>query len=107
MFAKRSFESRIPKQSMGTSPRGLGTSVLRSGTRSYHMGRSRYGIFETEYPYFMTCTVVGLLPVFTRKAAVEDIYESWRFLQREREFQLFGYVILENHLHLIAKAPDL
>jgi REP-associated tyrosine transposase len=58
------------------------------------MGRSRYLIFETEYPYFMTCTVVGWLPVFTRKEAVEEIYESWRFLQREREFQLFGYVIL-------------
>jgi hypothetical protein len=33
--------------------------------------------------------------------------DSWRFLQRERQFQLFAYVILENHLHLIASAPDL
>ena len=39
------------------------------------MGRSRYFIFETEYPYFMTCTVVGWLPVFTRKKAVEEIYD--------------------------------
>src|SRR5437899_2402218 len=30
-----------------------------------------------------------------------------RFLQSERQFQLFAYVILENHLHLIASAPDL
>ena len=71
------------------------------------MSRTRYRIFETEYPYFMTCTIVGWLPVFTRQEAVEIILESWRYLQRERQFELFGYVILENHLHLIARAPEL
>lgn len=71
------------------------------------MGRSRYRIVENEYPYFMTCTIVGWLPVFTRPEAVEIIYDSWRFLQRERGFMLFAYVILENHLHLIANSPDL
>ncbi len=71
------------------------------------MTRTRYRILETEYPYFMTCTVVGWLPLFTRSEAVEIILDSWRYLQREREFKLFGYVIMENHLHLIASAPEL
>ena len=71
------------------------------------MGSSRYRIVETEFPYFMTCTVVGWLPLFTRPEAVEIIYDSWRYLQQEREFKLLAYVILENHLHLIASAPEL
>jgi len=71
------------------------------------MTRTRYRIYETEFPYFMTCTTVGWLPVFTRPAAVEILFDSWRFLQRERQLKLFGYVVLENHLHLIASAPDL
>ena len=71
------------------------------------MSRSRYRIFETEYPYFMTCTIVGWLPVFTRQEAVEIVFNSWRYLQKHDSFQLFGYVVLENHLHLVAKAPDL
>jgi REP element-mobilizing transposase RayT len=71
------------------------------------MGRSRYRIVENAYPYFMTCTVVGWLPIFTRSEAVDIVYDSWRFLQRERGFKLLAYVILENHLHLIASAPDL
>jgi len=71
------------------------------------MSRSRYRIFETEYPYFITCTVVGWLPVFTRPEAVDIVLDSWRFLQHQRQFRLFGYVILENHLHLIASAPQL
>jgi REP element-mobilizing transposase RayT len=55
----------------------------------------------------MTCTIVGWLPVFSRPPVVNIILDSWRFLQREREFSLFGYVIMENHIHLIAHAPDL
>jgi len=71
------------------------------------MTRSRYRIFETEYPYFMTCTIVGWLPVFTRPEAVEVVFDSWRYLRHERGFKLFGYVILDNHLHLIASADEL
>lgn len=71
------------------------------------MPRSRYRIFEDCYPHFITCTVVGWLPVFIRPETVEIILDSLRFLQRERGLQLFGYVIMENHLHMIAKAERL
>ena len=35
------------------------------------------------------------------------VLDSWKFLQKERGFQLFAFAILENHLHLIASAPDI
>jgi REP element-mobilizing transposase RayT len=38
---------------------------------------------------------------------VNIVLDSWRFLQRDNGFQLYGYVILENHLHLITASPDL
>jgi REP element-mobilizing transposase RayT len=38
---------------------------------------------------------------------VNIILESWRFLQANNRLTLYGYVILENHLHLIAAAEDL
>ena len=71
------------------------------------MPRSKYRIHETEYPYFMTCTVVAWQPVFTRPETVEIILNSWRYLAEHDSFSLYGYVILENHLHLIASAPKL
>jgi REP element-mobilizing transposase RayT len=71
------------------------------------MTRSRYRFFETEYPYFLTCTIVGWLPVFIRPEAVDIVYDSWRYLQQNEGLEIYGYVILENHLHLIAKAGDL
>ena len=45
------------------------------------MPRSRYRFGENEYAYFLTCTIVGWLPVFTRPETVQFLYDSWRFLQ--------------------------
>jgi putative transposase len=71
------------------------------------MTRTRYKLYETEHPYFITSTVSSWLPIFTRREAADIIYDSWRYLQRERELNLFAYVILENHLHMIVSAPEL
>ena len=71
------------------------------------MTRSRYRIYDNAYPHFLTCTVVGWLPVFTRPETVEIVLNSWKFLHDERKFNIFAYVILENHLHLIASSPNL
>jgi REP-associated tyrosine transposase len=71
------------------------------------MTRSRDRIFEDEHSYFLTCTVVAWLPVFARPNFVEIIFDFWRFLQKERGVRIFGYVLLENHLHWIASGHDL
>src|SRR5262245_61993042 len=92
---------RVPRNSVSRPPDHA------SRVRMPAMPRSRYRFFETEYPYFMTCTVAGWQPVFTRPETVEVILGSWRHLAEYDSFSLYGYVILENHLHLIAAAPDL
>jgi REP element-mobilizing transposase RayT len=71
------------------------------------MTRSRYRIYETEHPYFMTCTVVAWLPIVSNPALPEIVLDSWRFLQTERDVRIFGYVLLENHLHWIASGDEL
>jgi putative transposase len=71
------------------------------------MTRSRYKFYENEYPYFLTCTIVGWLPIFTRPETVQIVYDSWNFLQDNGRLSIHGYVILENHLHLVASSPDI
>jgi len=71
------------------------------------MTRSRYRIFSTEHPHFLTCTIVGWLPVFTRPETVQIVYDSWHWLRENRGVQIYGYVILENHLHLVASSNNL
>jgi hypothetical protein len=75
----------VPKLLLGNALAGHSASRVEVA-----MTRSRYRIFETEYPYILTCTVVGWLPVFTRPEAVAILYDCWRFLRRERGFELYG-----------------
>ncbi len=71
------------------------------------MTRSRYRFLGNDAPCCMTMTINRWRPVFTRPATVAVILDSWRYLQTHHAFRLHGYVILENHLHLIARAPEL
>ena len=71
------------------------------------MPRSRYRILNKSCPHFLTATINHWQPLFTRTETVEIVLDSWRFLQQETGFEIYGYVILENHLHLIAASADL
>jgi hypothetical protein len=71
------------------------------------MGRNRFRFGESPFPHFLTCTVVGWLPVFTRPETVQILLDSWQILQDQDRLTLLGYVVLENHVHFIASADDL
>jgi REP element-mobilizing transposase RayT len=70
------------------------------------MGRSRYRFAEPGQPHFMTCTVLNWIPIFTRPDTVKILLESLKFLANEG-LKLYAYVILENHMHLIAQSKQL
>ena len=70
------------------------------------MGRSRYKFGQISAPHFMTCTVLHWIPVFTRPETVDILLGSFRYLIKEG-FRLYAYVILENHLHLVAQSEQL
>ena len=70
------------------------------------MGRSRYKITNPEAPHFITLTVLHWIPAFTRPETVEIIFGSLRFLMKDG-MQVFAYVILENHLHLVVQSSAL
>jgi len=71
------------------------------------MARNRYVILEADKPHFLTCTIVEWLPVFTRPDSVQILLDSWTHQRQADGLRLFGYVILENHLHFVAQAPRL
>jgi putative transposase len=71
------------------------------------MTRTRYKFSYRGQPHFLTGTIVGWLPIFTRPEAVQAVLDSLQFLNDHKRLVLFGYVIMENHLHLIASADDL
>jgi putative transposase len=70
------------------------------------MGRDRYHFTDVTQPHFMTCTVLHWIPVFTRPEAVEILLDSLRHLSKDG-LRLYAYVILENHMHILAQSDDL
>ncbi len=71
------------------------------------MGRSRYKIYEPTYPHFITCTVLHWIPLFTRQESVQILLDSLKHLQNSDNLKIYAYVILENHLHLVASSDDI
>ena len=71
------------------------------------MARSRYRLFESQTPYFLTGTIVAWLPVFAYPRFVEIVFDSWRFLRQQRKIDIYGFVVMENHLHWIAAGERL
>ena len=54
----------------------------------------------------MTCTVLHWIPVFTRPDTVNILLDSLSHLCGEG-VKVYAYVILENHLHLVAQSEQL
>lgn len=71
------------------------------------MARSRYAINENGALHFLTWTALNWLVVFTRPGAVQIILDALRWRQEHKGVLVYGYVILENHIHCILQADNL
>ena len=66
--------------------------------------RSGYKITDQFATYFLTFTIVGWVDVFTRNECKEILINSLKYCQKEKGLVLNAYVIMSNHIHIIASA---
>jgi REP element-mobilizing transposase RayT len=71
------------------------------------MGNWKYRIYDDNYPYFMTTSVVWGIPIFADPLLAAVILDTLRFLQTDRDVNLYAYVIMHNHIHWVAMGDDL
>lgn len=71
------------------------------------MPRSSYKVYEKYPPYYITSSIVDWLPLFSNTRVAHIILTSLNFIQSDRDVKLYCYVILENHIHLIAQSDEL
>ncbi len=71
------------------------------------MGRSRYKIYDSQYPHFVTFTFIRWIPLFSYPEVAQICLDSFKYLQENDQLELFGWVFMENHLHAIARSQDL
>ncbi len=65
-----------------------------------------YQIKEQAGLHYITLQVIDWIDIFSRPIYKEIIIESLKFCQQNKGLQIFGYVIMSNHLHLIVNSVD-
>lgn len=64
----------------------------------------KYKVIDTGYSYFITIALVEWQKLFHIPLYAEIIIDSIRYCQKNKGLELFGYVIMPSHIHLIARA---
>jgi putative transposase len=71
-----------------------------------YMSGDRYKIADQNGVYFLTFTVVNWMDVFTRKELKLIIVDSLNYCIENKGLTIYGWVLMSNHLHLLAKAEE-
>ncbi len=53
--------------------------------------------------YFLTLTTVGWIDVFNRQEYINELINNLKFCQDNKGLELFAYVIMSSHIHLVAR----
>ncbi len=56
--------------------------------------------------YFVTLTVVDWIDLFTRSIYFDFIIDNLDFCQRKKHLEVYEYVIMTNHIHMICMGRD-
>ena len=63
-----------------------------------------YQIKEQDKLYFATLQVVEWVDIFTRKKYRDIIVENLSYCQKHKGLEIYGWVIMSNHVHLLARS---
>jgi putative transposase len=63
----------------------------------------KYKLLHSQGLHFLTCTVAGWLDVFTRNTYRQIVIDSLAFCREHKGLHLNAFVLLTNHLHLVAR----
>jgi putative transposase len=66
----------------------------------------RYRILDQHGLNFLTLTVVEWIDLFTRRAFADIVIESLRWCQMNKGLEIYGFVLMPSHLHLIVRAGN-
>ena len=65
-----------------------------------------YSIRDQNATHYLTFTVCGWIDLFTRKEYKDIVIDSFKHCQEKKGLILYAYVIMSNHLHLLARAEE-
>jgi REP element-mobilizing transposase RayT len=65
-----------------------------------------YQIYNQHALYYLTFQIVKWVDVFTRVEYKDIIVNSFYYCRKNKGLELYGYVIMSNHIHVIARSQE-
>ena len=65
-----------------------------------------YQIKDQEAAYYLTFQVVFWVDIFSRKIYRDLIIESLKYCQKEKGLEVYAYVIMSNHVHVLVRSSN-
>lgn len=69
--------------------------------------RSRYKVVNDNGSYFISSSIVKMIPIFINEKYFQILIDSFKFCQNEKGLKIYYYVIMDNHFHLITSGRNL
>jgi REP element-mobilizing transposase RayT len=69
--------------------------------------RSRYKIYNPGNTYFITSSILNWTKIFTTEKYFDILIEAIKYNQEQKSLEIFAYVIMKDHFHLICRAEKL
>jgi REP element-mobilizing transposase RayT len=63
-----------------------------------------YKISDKEGLYYLTFQIVAWVDIFTRKVYRDIVIDSLQYCQKYKGLEIFAFVIMSNHIHLLARS---
>ena len=65
-----------------------------------------YQIKDQNAPHYLTLQVVEWIDVFTREQYKRLITDNLQYCQQHKDLEIFAFVIMTNHIHIISKSSN-
>ncbi len=67
---------------------------------TFSMSR-KYKFGDNSGLYFISFAVINWIDLFIRKEYKDIVLDSWRFCQKEKGLEIYGWCIMSSHVHMI------
>ncbi|WP_194850303.1 REP-associated tyrosine transposase [Nonlabens antarcticus] len=64
----------------------------------------KYKFLEKDGAYFISFAVINWIDVFTREVYFDCMIQSMDYCRKNKGMEIYGYVIMTNHVHLIFRS---
>jgi len=61
----------------------------------------KYKFSNNDKLYFISFAVVYWIDLFIRKEYKDILIESWKYCQKEKDLEIYGWCIMSSHVHMI------